>query len=108
LRDHGRPSTALYVGGMGAVGKNFYNSLFSRYGWEREAHEMQELYLSGQKKEAEAKVPAEFLKASSLIGDPGYVKERIAAYAEAGVTYLNVTPVGPDPVAEVNKLLELL
>ncbi len=108
LRELGRRSTALYVGGMGAVGKNFYNSLFSRYGWEGEAHEMQKLYLSGQKNEAEAKVPAEFLEASSLIGDAGRVKERLAAYAESGVTYLNVTPVGPDPVAEVRKLVELL
>ncbi len=107
-RDYGRGSTALYVGGMGAVGKNFYNSLFSRYGWESEAHEMQQLYLSGQKKEAEAKVPADFLKASSLIGDEGYVRERLAAYAESGVTYLNVSPVGPDPVGTIRKLRELM
>ncbi len=108
LRDMARPSTALYVGGMGAVGKNFYNSLFSRYGWESEAHQLQELYLSGQKKEAEAAVPADFLEQSSLIGDESYIKDRLAAYAEAGVTYLNISPVGPDPLATVRKLRELL
>lgn len=108
LRDYGRGGTALYVGGMGAVGRNFYNNVFSRYGWEAEAHKIQELYLSGQKKEAEAAIPAEFLEGSSLIGDEGYVKERLEAYAAAGVTYLNVTPVGPDPVGTVRKLRELL
>jgi F420-dependent oxidoreductase-like protein len=108
LREHGRGATALYVGGMGAVGRNFYNNVFSRYGWEAEAHKIQELYLSGQKKDAEAAIPDEFLEASSLIGDEGYVKERLEAYAAAGVTYLNVTPVGPDPVGTVRKLRELL
>lgn len=108
LREYGRGSTALYVGGMGAKGKNFYNNVFSRYGWEAEAHSIQELYLDGHKKEAEAAIPTEFLEKSSLIGDEGYVKERLDAYADAGVTYLNVSPVGPDPVGTVRKLKELL
>ena len=108
LRDYGRPMTALYVGGMGAVGKNFYNNVFSRYGWEGEAHEIQSLYLDGQKEEAAAKIPEEFLEQSSLIGDEGYIKDRLAAYAEAGVTYLNVSPVGPDPMGTIRKLRELM
>ena len=108
LREYGRPSTALYVGGMGAKGKNFYNNVFSRYGWESEAHQIQDLYLSGKKAEAEAAIPDEFLEQSSLIGDEGYVKDRLDAYAEAGVTYLNVTPVGPDPLESVRKLKALL
>jgi len=107
-REYGRGTTALYVGGMGAKGKNFYNNVFSRYGWEAEAHSIQELYLDGHKTEAEAAIPSEFLEKSSLIGDEGYVKERLDAYAEAGVTYLNVAPVGPDPVGTVRKLKELL
>lgn len=107
-RDYGRGTTALYVGGMGAKGKNFYNNVFSRYGWEAEAHQIQELYLEGKKTEAEAAIPTEFLEQSSLIGDEGYVKERLDAYAEAGVTYLNVAPVGPDPVGTVRKLKEML
>ncbi|MGH1504307.1 MAG: LLM class F420-dependent oxidoreductase [Acidimicrobiales bacterium] len=108
LRDAARPGTALYVGGMGARGKNFYNSLFSRYGWEGEAKEIQDLYLEGHKDEAAAKIPADFLELSSLIGDESYVKDRLEAYAEAGVTYLNVTPVGPDPLGSVRKLRELI
>lgn len=108
LRDLSRPHTALYVGGMGAVGKNFYNSLFSKYGWESEAHEIQQLYLAGNKAEAAAKVPDDFLERTSLIGDTAYVKDRLAAYAEAGVTYLNVSPVGPDPLGTIRKLRELV
>ena len=108
LRDRGRPGTALYVGGMGAVGRNFYNSLFSRYGWEAEAHQIQSLYLAGHKTEAEAAVPDAYLEASSLIGDESYIKDRLAAYEEAGVTYLNVSPVGPDPLGTIRRLRELI
>jgi F420-dependent oxidoreductase-like protein len=88
-----RPMVALYVGGMGAKGKNFYNDLFHRYGYEQEAAEIQDLYLDGKKKEAAALIPTEFLEAISLVGPEGYVKERLAAFAEAGVTHLNVIPV---------------
>ncbi|MEY2479057.1 MAG: hypothetical protein QOG87_4372 [Actinomycetota bacterium] len=97
LRDFGRPMVALYVGGMGARGKNFYNDLACRYGYEKEAKEIQDLYLDGKKDEAAALVPDDLLEAMALVGPEGYVKERIAAYKEAGVTVLNVTPMGPDP-----------
>ena len=76
----------------------------SRYGYEKEAAAIQDLYLSGQKKEAAALVPAELLEATSLCGPESYIKERVAALAEVGVTHLNVTPVGPDPVAMIEKL----
>ena len=59
---------ALYVGGMGAKGKNFYNELALRYGFEREADEIQDLYLAGKKNEAEAAVPEEFLALTTLCG----------------------------------------
>ena len=104
IRELGRPMAALYIGGMGAKGKNFYNALACRYGYEKEAAEIQDLYLSGQKQEAAALVPAELLEATSLCGPEGYIKERIAGLAEAGVTHLNVTPVGSDPVAMIEKL----
>jgi F420-dependent oxidoreductase-like protein len=91
--DFVRPMVALYVGGMGARGKNFYNTLFQRYGYEAEAKEIQDLYLDGKKKEAAAAVPAEFLEAISLVGPEGYVKERIAAFGEADVTHLNIIPI---------------
>jgi len=104
LRDLARPTVALYVGGMGARGRNFYNALVRRYGWEDEAAEIQDLYLAGKKQEAEAAVPAELLELTNLVGPEGYVKERLAAYAEAGVTILNVMPVGRDPAAVLGQL----
>ena len=93
LREMSRPMVALYVGGMGAKGKNFYNDVVRRYGFEKEAEQIQNLYLDGKKQEAEALVPAELLEATSLCGPESYVAERIAAYAEAGVTHLQVTPM---------------
>jgi F420-dependent oxidoreductase-like protein len=97
LRDLGRPQAALYIGGMGARGRNFYNALTRRYGWEAEATQIQDLYLDGKKEEAAKAVPPELLEKTSLIGPAGYVKDRIAAYKESGVTVLTVNPVGPDP-----------
>jgi F420-dependent oxidoreductase-like protein len=93
IRDFSRPMIALYVGGMGAKGRNFYNDLVCRYGFEEEAAEIQDLYLAGKKQEAAAKVPEALLEATSLCGPEGYVKEKIAAFAEAGVTHLNIIPV---------------
>jgi F420-dependent oxidoreductase-like protein len=104
FRELGRGAAALYIGGMGAKGRNFYNALACRYGYEQEAGEIQDLYLAGKKKEAEAKVPAELLEATSLCGSEGYIKDRLAAFAEAGVTHLNITPVGGDPVAMIEKV----
>jgi hypothetical protein len=101
---------ALYVGGMGARGRNFYNSLFQRYGYEEEAEKIQDLYLDGKKEEAAAIIPTDFLEAISLVGPEGYVAERIAAFAEAGVTHLQViaVPTGEqsqtDVVAKVRQL----
>ncbi len=104
IRDLGRAAAALYIGGMGAKGKNFYNALARRYGYEKEAAEIQDLYLSGKKSEAAALVPNDLLEATSLCGPESYLKDRIAALAEVGVTHLNVTPVGADPVAMIEKL----
>ena len=92
-REFARPYVALYIGGMGAKGKNFYNSLIQRYGYEREAEEIQDLYLERKKDEAAALVPDELLEKMSLCGPEGYVKERLAAFKEAGVTHLQVTPI---------------
>jgi F420-dependent oxidoreductase-like protein len=104
IRDFMRPMVALYVGGMGAKGKNFYNALVSKYGYEKEAAEIQDLYLAGKKDEAAAKVPAELLELTNLCGPEGYIKERLAAFKEAGVTVLNVTPIGPSQPEIVGKL----
>ena len=104
IRELGRAAAALYIGGMGAKGKNFYNALARRYGYEREAEEIQDLYLDGKKDEAAAFVPAELLEATTLCGPEPYLKERVAALADAGVTHLSVNPVGPDPVAMIERL----
>jgi F420-dependent oxidoreductase-like protein len=107
LRDLARPMVALYVGGMGARGRNFYNDLARRYGFEREAELIQDLYLSGRKEEAAAAVPSEFLELTSLIGPAGYVRDRLDAFREAGVTTLNVVAVG-DAAKDVAQLKEWL
>ncbi|MGW1378357.1 LLM class F420-dependent oxidoreductase [Streptomyces sp. NPDC002446] len=101
-RDLARPTITLYVGGMGAKGKNFYHALAVAYGYGQAADRIQELYLAGRKREAEAAVPDEFCELMSLCGPAGYVRERIEAFREAGVTMLNVHPVGPEPA----KLIE--
>lgn len=93
LLDRVRPGLALYIGGMGARGKNFYNDLAVRYGFEAEAKVIQDLYLDGKKDEAAARVPDELVKATSLIGPESYVAERISAFAEAGVTTIMVQPL---------------
>ena len=93
LLDFVRPALALYIGGMGARGKNFYNDLAVRYGYEAEAKTIQDLYLDGKKDEAAAAVPDELVRAASLIGPESYVAERIAAFAEAGVTTLMLQPL---------------
>jgi F420-dependent oxidoreductase-like protein len=93
MRDLSRPMLALYIGGMGARGRNFYNDLACRYGYEKEAAEIQDLYLSGKKEEAAAVVPEEILRLTSLCGPASWVAERVAALGEAGVTHLQVTPI---------------
>lgn len=88
-----RPVLALYIGGMGARGRNFYNDLACRYGYTDEARRIQDLYLEGKKDQAAALVPRELLAATSLVGPESFVRERLAAIREAGVTTLNVTPI---------------
>lgn len=107
MLDWVRPMVALYVGGMGAKGKNFYNDLAIRYGYAKEAETIQELYLAGKKEEAAAAVPVDLLRSISLIGSEGFVRERVAAFAEAGVTTLNVTPFAADTAGRV-RLIEQL
>ena len=106
MLDFMRPMYALYVGGMGARGKNFYNDLACQYGYEKEAKEIQDLYLDGNKRDAESKVPLEWLEAGNLVGPASYVKERIAAFKEAGVTSLQVSPASDDPAATLRQVKE--
>ena len=95
-RQLARGMYALYIGGMGARGRNFYNTVFRRQGYEAEAELVQDLYLDGKKEEAAAALPADFIDRVTLIGPAGHVKERIAALRGAGITHLHVNPVGND------------
>ena len=88
-----RPFLALYVGGMGSREQNFYNNLMQRYGFEAEAKEIQDLYLAGKKVEAGEAIPAELIDMVSLCGPPEVVRDRLAAFKEAGVGTLIVTPL---------------
>jgi F420-dependent oxidoreductase-like protein len=108
LRDRIRPTLALYFGGMGARGANYYNDLLRRYGYEADADDIQDLYLRGDREAAAARVPQDLVDALSLVGDVGFVKERVAAYRDAGVTILNVEPIGPNGVRDVATLAELV
>lgn len=102
-----RPLLALYIGGMGARGKNFYFDLACRYGYQAEATVIQDLYLDGKKDAAAAAVPAELVRAISLIGPAGFVREQLAAFTEAGVTTLTVTPLARTHAARLQLLEQL-
>ena len=108
LLDMARPNMALYVGGMGARGKNFYNDIACAYGYDKEAAEVQDLYLDGKKDEAAAALPGEWLELANLVGPRSYVKERVGAFKEAGVTVLSVNPVGPDAARTMETLRQIV
>jgi len=86
-----RPMMALYIGGMGAKGRNFYYDLAARYGFEAEAHEIQELYLSGRKPEAMMAVPGELIDEVALVGPRERIRERLSLWLESPVKTLNLT-----------------
>jgi F420-dependent oxidoreductase-like protein len=103
-----KPQLALYIGGMGAKGRNFYHNLATRYGYGEVADKIQELYLSGRKREAIESVPDELVRGMSLVGPRGFIAERIAAFAESGVTTLLVSPAATDPKESVRFVEEVL
>jgi F420-dependent oxidoreductase-like protein len=86
--DFVKPMLALYIGGMGARGKNFYNELACRYGFEAAAKKVQDLYLDGKKAEATAAVPNELADEVSLVGPPARIRDRLGAWRESGATTL--------------------
>ncbi|NMH97191.1 LLM class F420-dependent oxidoreductase [Pseudonocardia acidicola] len=97
---------ALYIGGMGARGRNFYNTIFQRQGYADEAKLIQDLYLDGKKEEAAAALPDEFIEKVTLIGPPSFVRERIAALGEIGVTQLLVNPISADAPKVLSQVKE--
>lgn len=104
LRDRSRPGLALYIGGMGARSRNFYNNTFRQYGYEAEAAAIQDLFLSGKKDEAAAAIPEDYLKATVMAGDEGFVRDRVRAYVDSGVTQLRIQPAGDDPLSVIEKV----
>jgi F420-dependent oxidoreductase-like protein len=105
LRDALRPHVALYVGGMGAKGRNFYNALVRRYGWEDEAERIQELYLSGKQREAIAAVPDALVDAVALVGPKERIAERLEAWRETPVTTLVLGTPQPEALQTLAELV---
>jgi F420-dependent oxidoreductase-like protein len=90
-RNFVKPLLALYIGGMGAKGKNFYNDLASRYGFEAAAAQIQDLYLSGQKGAAIAAVPDDLVDAVALVGPKERIRDRLQLWTNSPVTTMNLT-----------------
>jgi F420-dependent oxidoreductase-like protein len=105
LRDSLKPYIALYVGGMGAKGRNFYNALVRRYGWEAEAERIQELYLSGHQRDAVAAVPDGLVDALALVGPKERIRERLEAWRETPVTTLVVGSPQPEALDVLAELV---
>src|ERR1700753_4166785 len=80
------PHLSLYIGGLGAKGNNFYHALATKYGYGPQADRIQELYLAGDMDGAAKVVPDELVRDVHLMGSREFVKERVAAFREAGVT----------------------
>jgi F420-dependent oxidoreductase-like protein len=105
LLDALRPHIALYVGGMGAKGRNFYNSLVRRYGWEEEAERIQELYLGGKQREAIAAVPDGLVDAVALVGPKERIAERLEAWRETPITTLVLGTMQPEALRTLAELV---
>lgn len=99
-----REHVALYAGGMGARGKNFYHALIGRFGFEAAASQVQDLYLDGRRSEAAAAVPDELVAGLALIGAPAEVRERVEAFRESGATTLNARPLAVTYEARVRDM----
>jgi len=98
-----KPRLALYVGGMGARGRNFYNDIARRYGYEDAAKRIQDLFLAGKKDEAAAAVPDALVDEVALCGPPARLREQLAEWTSSGVTTIMVSG---DPTA-VRTMAEL-
>ncbi len=103
-RDRMRPMLALYVGGMGSRKQNFYNQLVQRYGFEDAARKIQDLYLDGKKDEAAAALPDELIDLVTLCGPSDHVRDRLAAFRDAGVGTLTVSAMAFTPQERIEQL----
>lgn len=100
-----KKQVALYVGGMGAPSKNFYNRLMRRYGYEDAAQRIQELFLSGRKEESAAAVPDELIDEMALCGPSERIAELASSWRESGVTEVLIAPNGPEALQLIPRLL---
>lgn len=109
VRSMAKMPVGFYIGGMGAREANFYNDLACRYGYEKEAKEIQDLFLAGKKQEAMALVPDSLVDAMGLWGDPSRIHDRLDAYRDAGVTTLNCQVGGSvsQRLEQIKRLLDL-
>jgi F420-dependent oxidoreductase-like protein len=105
LRNALKPNLALYIGGMGAKGKNFYNALVRRYGWEAEAERIQELYLAGRQRDAIAAVPDELVDAVALVGPKERIAARLEAWKQTPVTTILVGSTQPEALDVLAQIL---
>jgi F420-dependent oxidoreductase-like protein len=103
-RDALKPYYALYIGGMGSRGKNFYNELFTRYGYEAEAAAIQDAYLDGRQRDAAALVPDAFVDEAALVGPKERIAERLEAYRDSGATTLLLSTRQPEALRAVAEL----
>jgi F420-dependent oxidoreductase-like protein len=104
-RDALKQFYARYIGGMGARGRNFYNDLFARYGYEDEARTVQELYLEGRQRDAAAAVPDSFVDEAALVGPKERIAERLDAWRESGATTLIVSTLDAASLRTVAELV---
>jgi F420-dependent oxidoreductase-like protein len=103
--DFMKPFAALYMGGMGAKDQNFHKQVFERMGYEKVAQEVQDLYLTGEKDKAAAIIPDELVDDLHIIGTVGEVRERVAEWAETGVTMLVLSLRTPEDVRRIAEVL---
>jgi F420-dependent oxidoreductase-like protein len=103
-RDALKSYYALYVGGMGARGSNFYNDLVRSYGYEEEAERIQTLFLDGKQRDAAAAVPDALVDEMALVGPRERIADRLAAFRESGATTLLVSTRDPATVRAIAEL----
>jgi F420-dependent oxidoreductase-like protein len=100
-----RPMLALYIGGMGAKGRNFYYDLACRYGFEAAAEQIQTLYLEGKRGEAMMAVPDELVDEVSLCGPVARIKDRLQMWQQSPITTLNITAFDVETVRAMAELV---
>lgn len=100
-----KPILALYIGGMGAKGRNFYNDLACRYGYEKEANTIQDLYLSGRQREATMAVPDALVDEVTLVGTKDHISDRLDVWRDSGATTLIL---GTNDIATLRVVSELM